>query len=379
MILTDKLIRMSKKYELLRFEMLTEKMQFSFQGLETDPEFYGILSPINDKKLGVKSVNKELALLLLSLQTPGKIPNYILKHDEDNYESVIYDLLLANVLEVEIDDHFIGGAALKNYDATTITPKTTENYLSQLSYNAILYGMKLPINDVTSLGARIYFHNRYPLSSEWKKRFEEEKFLEVKDKNSKKLLKKYWTRSKSKIESWEFWQKNDNELDVNKSKSTYKLYISPRPDKVGSILDIIVPVLTEMNVPRFKYGVTVQDVLRPDKIVIYFKSYEEMFKLSETIIPLLQDFDVHGIPFSSQLDERGLISWGIDPPKNENKLQWQERESWRVWVSFRIANAILQARSESLDFETTFAFVLDKMASIGVNVDMWNFVGDKNE
>lgn len=50
-----------------------------------------------------------------------------------------------------------------------------------------------------------------------------------------------------------------------------------------------------------------------------------------------------GVPFTAPLGDDGLLSWGMDPPAAAQSHAWAERESWRLWVTNRLATAILAA------------------------------------
>jgi hypothetical protein len=53
-----------------------------------------------------------------------------------------------------------------------------------------------------------------------------------------------------------------------------------------------------------------------------------------------------GVPFSAEIAGDGLLSWGMDPPRNARVLSWHDYDSWRLWVVRRLARAIVTAQSE---------------------------------
>jgi hypothetical protein len=84
----------------------------------------------------------------------------------------------------------------------------------------------------------------------------------------------------------------------------------------------------------------------------------------------LPNIPSQGVPFTSELDENGLLSWGIDPPSNEQALKWQERESWRVWLTNRLAIGIMSAKNADSSLEA-WQFALYRLQQEGVDPKTW--------
>jgi hypothetical protein len=78
-----------------------------------------------------------------------------------------------------------------------------------------------------------------------------------------------------------------------------------------------------------------------------------------------------GVPFTAQMTEDGLISRGIDPPPDNALPGWMERESWRLWVTNRLATAILAATPERGGGMEPWQFALRRMRLEGVDTATW--------
>ena len=65
------------KYELVLFERLPAEQRDMLRNIRKDPDFYGVLRPLEKSGLGIKSVSRDTALLFLSLQQPGPLPAYV--------------------------------------------------------------------------------------------------------------------------------------------------------------------------------------------------------------------------------------------------------------------------------------------------------------
>src|SRR5262249_57560169 len=88
-----------------------------------------------------------------------------------------------------------------------------------------------------------------------------------------------------------------------------------------------------------------EGLLRPDKIVAYFPTLDGLRTASDRLATRLDGCPAHGVPFTSELSGGGLLSWGVDPPASERLVNWQPQESWRLWLTNRLANALFTARA----------------------------------
>ena len=112
-------------------------------------------------------------------------------------------------------------------------------------------------------------------------------------------------------------------------------------------------------------------MLRPDKLVAYFGSFEQLSLAAEQLARSLDGCPVHGVPFTAALTADGLLSWGLDPPAGERLLPWQTGESWRVWVAHRLAIALLAARGAGATAIEPWHFALERLALEGIDTGTW--------
>jgi hypothetical protein len=109
-------------------------------------------------------------------------------------------------------------------------------------------------------------------------------------------------------------------------------------------------------------------LLRPDKIVAYFPDFERLAKAAEAVSARLGGVPAQGVPFTSEIGGDGLLSWGMDPPASE-LAAWGGRESWRLWLTHRLARALLAARSaEGLE---PWRFALERVRLEGIDTASW--------
>ncbi len=75
-----------------------------------------------------------------------------------------------------------------------------------------------------------------------------------------------------------------------------------------------------------------------------------------------------GVPFTAPIDSDGLLSWGMDPPRFEQVLQSQQLQSWRQWLTGRIAVYVLAGREAGTDVHS---FIRNRIELDGVDPVSW--------
>jgi hypothetical protein len=127
----------------------------------------------------------------------------------------------------------------------------------------------------------------------------------------------------------------------------------------------------DVGAVALKAGRDVYGMLRPDKIVAYFRNREAMQAAADRLAVELSECPQHGVPFTAELSGCGLLSWGIDPPRREQFLPWQERESWRLWITNRLASALVIANARAASPKNAVQFALERLRLEGVDVGTW--------
>lgn len=377
--------RANPNYELISYDRLPPSQQDYLQDLFKDEDFYGILQPINSNQtgLGIKSVCQKTALIFLTLQQPGTIPTYLKKLHPEKTDKLISQLVINHILQVKNQDKFVSGIEAINLQKFCVQVNSDKllgtGKIAQLSLDALKYAQALAINDSSKLSARLYFYNRVPITSKLLQLYPSEteiaKYLQISHHYElEKIIKKQWreVNSTQGDNFWRIWKFVDNldSLDSYK-KAIYKLYISPTFEVLGDIFPTLVKIFTDLQIPQFKVGgKQIAGLLRSDKIIAYFDDFESLKKAADLIISSLPNTPAQGVPFTSELDNNGLLSWGIDPPSKEKLLKWQERESWRVWLTNRLAIGILSAKLSNSSLEP-WEFALYRLEGEGVEPKTW--------
>jgi hypothetical protein len=357
--------RSSPLVELKQLGELAPDQRERFRDLESDPDFYALLVARPPLTTNLKSVARETAELFLSLATPSRLDAAVVDDD-------VIDLVLDGILEIESGDGFVSGADALPLMWRTGNPACPDRQ-DCLSSTALLSAQDLAVTDAQTLTRALYLYNRIPTSPFWKSRFPDSAavlaHLGADRGPLRALLEREWTAST--FDGWLSWSSRQP-MRRTGDEVTYKLYISPRPERIRDAFEVVVRVLSRFPGSQFKIGDGVAGLLRPDKLVTYFTTREELGEAASALHRELAGCEAHGVPFTAALDESGLLSWGVDPPDNERVLRWLQRQSWRSWVVQRLASALAIAKTaRSAAAVEPWRFALERARRQGVDVETW--------
>lgn len=374
----DANFRANPEYQLVLFDRLPAEQREALKGLTEEPEFYGVLLSETDGR--AKSACRDAALLFFTLARAGRIPTYVRTLFGERANQAIAELVLDRVLQIEAGGQFVGGseAFASIYEERAKTAPSGS--CAQLSRNALIYAQALDLDDVGRLSGRLYFYNRYPVDEEWKRRFpgtdKVAEYLEItSDGENRKILDRRWTmaRASASSEGWFAWGNTEMRADARTpGGQTYKLYVSPKPDSVHDAFRTVLEVLASSPAQQFKIGNSASGLLRPDKLVIYFSEIDDLRETAQRLSTALAGCPVHGVPFTAPMGEDdGLLSWGIDPSQEIASPLWAERESWRLWVTNRLAASLLSAKRTADSNLEPWRFAMERMRLDNVDTDTW--------
>jgi hypothetical protein len=85
----------------------------------------------------------------------------------------------------------------------------------------------------------------------------------------------------------------------------------------------------------------------------------------------MQEIRQQGVPFTERQDNVGLISLAMDPPRQTARSVFSTQNSWRLWVSRKIATAVILAK-QSPDYPLSpEQSALWTMQFLGVEPETW--------
>jgi hypothetical protein len=376
--IVDAEFRANPVYQLVLFDRLPPEQQDALKDLTKDPDFYGVLIPQGGSTRNPKSVSQDTALLFLTLSEPGCLPAYVRAKLGDTCNQTVAELVLDGVLEIGREGQFVCGS--EAYGLIYGEPPAAEarGTLARLAQAALEYAQALDIDDSTRLSARLYFYNRLPLSPRWKRRFPGQAavaaYLGTESGGaSRPFLDGRWSRMQlpPEYDGWFEWESRAHSRLKMGTGQGYKLYVSPQPEFTQEAFRAVLELLTESAAHHFKVGSDVSGLLRPDKIVIYFWDFESLQETAKQIAARLGGCPAQGVPFSAALGDDALLSWGIDPQPEKGALAWQERESWRLWVTNRLAIALLAAKKAPTSGLEPWRFALERLRLDNVDTETW--------
>lgn len=375
--LSRRIFRAATAYELVVFDRLSRDEQALLAELRSDPDFYGILRPRPNSGRTIKAVGRGTALLWLTLQTPGPLPFFVFGDDEEAIKT-IPELLLDGVLEVEDKGRFLSGteaAGLMARGHPSVVSPSSKGRLSLLSDEALRYGENLLLDDPNRLAVRLYGFGRQPVTPRWTRLLADREavlsFLGAgAGTNSRRRLDSDWQEADDrKMPAWLVWS-NRVRGKSDLGDAHFKLYVSPAMIALRQVFATVLEVASARG-GHFKIGSDAAGLLRPDKMVLYFRNQEALVEVASELAKQLAGVATHGVPFSAEITPDGLLSWGMDPPQSERALSWQEQESWRLWIVRRLAAAMIAAQHDPHRGMAPAKFALERLRHEGVDVDRW--------
>ena len=304
----------------------------------------------NDESRLISEIDQETALLLLSQQQAGPLPDYVQREFSQEMRNGMLNLLYSGFLEMEADGKFITGHAVADY--LTLDQQNSESGLIQiLSHQALQRADKLGLIYADQLFSYLYQYQFIPVSPMRRAQLADDKaFLKLDELNP------YWRYSDS-LEGWHYFAPREGAP----SKAIAKLYISPMPDYLPDVLRVTSNVLSHYPEVSFKVGQGSMGILRADKLVAYFSNLETLMQAADELNSALEGVAPHGVPFTSRLRSDGLISWGMDPKQANG-----ERKSWRQWVIEKMVGFMLRDRPEDIG-DNRWKTALKQLELEGIN------------
>ena len=376
MLNSDARLRANPAYELVLFDRLEpEEQAHILEEADGRPSPYGLLRPVGESGLEPRVVSTDTALLFLTLAVPGPCPQYVRARAGDGLALSLGRLVLDGILEVEVDGAFRSGAAAWSPLVSGAGSGVRGGRTAALSEDALRYGqalISLAAVPVELLATRLYLYGRRPLTPTLARLATSEVILE----EASPVLRRGWTETSqaSPDSPWRSWQPRRPGQRRARSSVSFKLYVSPTIETLPGAVAAVAAALAEApGVTGFKVGQTADGVARPDKMVAYFSSLEELHGGARRIRDLAVDCRPHGVPFTAAVTDDGLLSWAIDPPHRSSDRG--QRSSWRTWVTMRLAEYLLDAGhgrvTAGAETGEAWQVALARLALDGVDTTSW--------
>lgn len=312
---------------------------------------------------------------------------------ESNTESVsveqLFRLLYDEVITIDLGDGPVTGPAsfeqlearphqARPHQATphqatphqSVRATRPSGALPTLSYRALDTVARLQLTSYEQICGRLYWFNRIPLSARWERTLPNESAIRrMLGSGFGQSNRSAWVQNASVAGAggWLSFVRRDQRRELPSREFPYKLYLSPRPEQLVHVLPAAVAAATDSTTSRFKLGADAAGLLRPDKIVFYLADATEVTNLAQRLAAALVGTAAQGVPFSAELTQDGLLSWGGDPTADESPVGGG-RESWRLSVCRRLAESILAAQHCGLSPAAAVAFACRRLELDGVDI-----------
>lgn len=365
-------LRANPAYELICLDRLRAEEAGALAGLDPQGDLYGVLRPRDQAPLSLKGVNEDTALLFFTLRDPGPLPSFARRRLGMDATRVASALVLDGVLEAHLGGAFVSGAAASARLGELGLCADGDGAVESLSTEALRLAIATGLTDTFSLGARLYRHNTAPLTPRWRRRLPDlvavKAFLGLNSgAAAARAVAEGWQATSSKP-PWLAWQRRRASAAPSPLKITWKLYVSPPCEALPEALAETLSALRPSQALQVKVGADAPGLLRPDKLVAYFPTFEALAQGSEAIGAALGGCPAQGLPFTGEiLAGSRLLSWGVDPPPD----RWRGRESWRGWVTHRLADALVAAQLEGRPSSERLRFALQRVQLEGVDTRTW--------
>jgi hypothetical protein len=359
-MILERRFRANPDFELKVTERLEAPEQERLAAMLRGRDAYGVLRPRHADAGGTaKVIDPDVALLLLTLTEPLPFPSYARSLLGDQAERLARQLVLDGVLEMTDDEGRLvtGPAALALCQESR--PRSSQQVV-RLSEAAVRWASELGFTQEGVLAGMLYWYNSVPSprrsesNTDWTRRIQ-----------SSAALRRTWT-FQSKPGEW--CMCHPLRRTSAGSDLAYKLYVSVRGEAVVDAAECVFRALTDLGPRPLKFGAHRRALARPDKLIVYSSSLEELRALARALRPELERWPTQGVPFTAPIDDEGRLSWGIDAPPDSEQ---SEQESWRFRVVMSVATALAGALRAGMHGEAACEYTLTRAALDGIDMETW--------
>lgn len=279
-------------------------------------------------------------------------------------------LCTLGMLAVQLSSGNLTGPAaqllLSSRESGTLPEPRRTDFVSQA---AIHHAARLPLLDPLPLTERLYSYNSEPL---FQSKLLAESVEQVQQLANTAFLGTSVLRPSPRDNpGWYMFSSlrpPERQAEVTQH---CKLYMSPVVNDLPRCLIRLSAVLPQLRFEAWKVGRFTYGVTRPDKICLYFSTREDAQIAAQVLAREMRGIRPQGVPFTELQDTVGLISLAMDPPRQTARSTFSTQNSWRLWVSRKVATAVIMAK-QSRDYPLSpLQSALWTMQFLGVEPETW--------
>jgi hypothetical protein len=344
--------RSSRRFRLVPRERAPRHVRAAVAGLADDVDFFGLLLPRSSVDRETKAVCHDTARLFEALRMPGELPPDLVERLGGRADKAIARLVLDGILELQIRQRFVSGPEAFGHLFTDIPHFALRGAIGQLTFQALVSAQHFLGAGFRALASYLYRYNTAPASPAWRSklpttRAAHEHLATTLVPWRPAAVHRTWTLlgGRESDSHWIMWRRSRVSAGPAEFRrlTACKLFISPTCGALRETFHSTIPILADSPAFAFKVGSDLPGWLRPDKLVAYFARHADLTDTAARLQAALNGVPWQGVPFSAALSGDGLLSWGMDPAEDAQTFGWNGRESWRVWVTHRLAESLLAA------------------------------------
>ena len=209
----------------------------------------------------------------------------------------------------------------------------------RLSADALRVVSQLTGRTGPQLGTRLYLANRHPLAASLLHSFASTQAVADQLRHAcgdagAALFSTWRERPPGPaLNGWRIWARTTG----SPRPASYKLYVSPDLAHTADAFRLLLEVLQDSAALAFKVAPSIESLVRPDKLIVYFGRHHDLITTADELAERLRDMPAQGVPFTGSLSPDGMLSWGIDPGSDRRA---KGKESWRALLTQELGAAM---------------------------------------
>ena len=299
------------------------------------PETAGFLCPRPGSLRTVKAVGAAVVRLLRSVAAADPRHGLSIREQASREvgERVVVELVADDVLEVRTATGWCSGPLAA---AGPVPSDPLVGGAAAVSLAALLRTAHRGPRPASELALELYAQHRLPHSPRHARRFPDaaavERWLGLAPGHAVHCrMKERGVFSGPRALHWLSW----NAHALRSEHTPFKVYVSLHPEDMAMAMPTIADVLLRTDA-RLKVARSPEELLRPDKLMVYFGCAREQARVAGDLSRALRGFRPHAVPFVTPVDEDGRVGLGDDGPD----VPGAENESARLRTCRRLASAL---------------------------------------
>ena len=172
---------------------------------------------------------------------------------------------------------------------------------------------------------------------------------------------------------WRFWTRIDESHSSPRAEPCPKLYLGVSPNHLIVALQHVAEAILAVPPTTMKFPKTSKVALRPDKLILYFETFEELERCAERMSQLLPlSLEGQSVPFTKRTEGCKFLFTASDPVMSKDD---DHHVSWRSSVTDRLNACILESLPNSHAGLSTFLSEVSRgMSESGFDLHDWGMV-----